>query len=550
MYNEVYAAMVIAGVATELAEPIWVNKEQEETSEEEAFGRKVTHLLTRPDYVVFVDEVGSNLSQEGDGAVGGERKIVGRGSVPRESASTNDTHFTVLGFTAATGQPIMCAVIVEGKTLKPEVVTGLDVFATKVGDESDPDFIANNTGDGKLYPYGPSCFFKGKEVPCMVCNTESGSITSELLVSFLNKMDDLELFPRQDGLKPFLLLDGHGSRLELPFLQYVNDEDHRWIVCIGVPYGTSYWQVGDSSEQNGSYKMALTKSKRELVIKKQRSCFKNPRVEPYEIVMIVHEAWKKSFGRVEFNREAIAARGWYPLTRNLLDHPEIAATKEKEAEQTAESTNSGRSNEATASTLNFGNGLANTLMIDILQNIDRDAVRQQIRSNQQEGRQALHTLAESKKLTAGLVFKSGRAWLGPEVLQEQMERKRKKDDKERETRDKQRMEQEKKKRAYEKACGEVANLEPSRWSVSQLRAMISYKKRKTDKWPQLKTRAQMLEVWETIKLRPVEEEQQQPPITRTDTTSDENAASAALLQLLQFDEADEDEEQEIEQVGV
>jgi hypothetical protein len=74
MYNEVYAAMVIAGVATELAEPIWVNKEQEETSEEEAFGRKVTHLLTRPDYVVFVDEVGSNLSQEGDGAVGGRGK--------------------------------------------------------------------------------------------------------------------------------------------------------------------------------------------------------------------------------------------------------------------------------------------------------------------------------------------------------------------------------------------------------------------------------------------------------------------------------------------
>ncbi len=112
-------------------------------------------------------------------------------------------------------------------------------------------------------------------------------------------------------------------------------------------------------------------------------------------------------------------------------------------------------------------------MIDILQNIDRDAVRQQIRSNQQEGRQALHTLAESKKLTAGLAFKSGRAWLGPEVLQEQMERKRKKDDKERETRDKQRMEQEKKKRAYEKARGEVANLEPSQWSVSQLRATIS-----------------------------------------------------------------------------
>ena len=57
----------------------------------------------------------------------------------------------------------------------------------------------------------------------------------------------------------------------------------------------------------------------------------------------------------------------------------------------------------------------------------------------------------------------------------------------------------------------------------------------------------MLEVWERIKLRPVEEEQPQPP---TQTDSDENVFSAALLQLLEFDQADEDEEQAIEQVGV
>jgi hypothetical protein len=235
MYDEVYEAMEKAGVARRLEETILVDKEQKETEQENVFGQRATHLLTRPDFVIFVDEVGSNVSQEGDGAVGGERKIVGRGSVPRESATTNDTHFTVLGFTAATGEPIMCAVIIEGKTMKPEVVTGLDVFATKIGNESDPDFITNNTGPGKIYPYGPSCLFRGKEVPCIVSNTDSGSITSELLVSFLKKMDELDLFPRTVGLKPFLLLDGHGSRLELPFLQYVNSPNHEWVVCIGVP---------------------------------------------------------------------------------------------------------------------------------------------------------------------------------------------------------------------------------------------------------------------------------------------------------------------------
>ena len=43
----------------------------------------------------------------------------------------------------------------------------------------------------------------------------------------------------------------------------------KWNACVGVPYGTSYWQVGDSSEQNGCFKMALTKYKRELLRRKE-----------------------------------------------------------------------------------------------------------------------------------------------------------------------------------------------------------------------------------------------------------------------------------------
>jgi hypothetical protein len=63
MYDKVYKRMELAGVAVKLPEPIWVNKQQEEVNEENAWGRKVAHLITRPDYIVFVDEVGSNVSQ-------------------------------------------------------------------------------------------------------------------------------------------------------------------------------------------------------------------------------------------------------------------------------------------------------------------------------------------------------------------------------------------------------------------------------------------------------------------------------------------------------
>ena len=62
MYEEVYDAMVKAGVAEKLAEPMWVDDKQQLTNEENAFGQKATHLMLRPDYIIFVDEVGCNTS--------------------------------------------------------------------------------------------------------------------------------------------------------------------------------------------------------------------------------------------------------------------------------------------------------------------------------------------------------------------------------------------------------------------------------------------------------------------------------------------------------
>ena len=81
-------------------------------------------------------------------------------------------------------------------------------------------------------------------------------------------LDSLDLFDRSTGLNPFLILDRHGSHFKLDILEYINKAEHKWNVNIGLPYGTSYWQVGDSTEQNGCFKMALTKEKKALVTKK------------------------------------------------------------------------------------------------------------------------------------------------------------------------------------------------------------------------------------------------------------------------------------------
>jgi len=56
------------------------------------------------------------------------------------SAATNDSHFMVLVFTAASGEPVMCTVVLEGMELKPEWVTGINIFAKQVELETDDNF--------------------------------------------------------------------------------------------------------------------------------------------------------------------------------------------------------------------------------------------------------------------------------------------------------------------------------------------------------------------------------------------------------------------------
>jgi hypothetical protein len=85
--------------------------------------------------------------------------------------------------------------------------------------------------------------------------------------------------------------------------------------------------VGDSLEQNGCFKMALTKCKQALVTAK------NDANLPYEInktdvVKLIKDSWKDSFARVETNKKAVLHRGWGPkeLNYNVLLYPEIASS--------------------------------------------------------------------------------------------------------------------------------------------------------------------------------------------------------------------------------
>ncbi len=68
------------------------------------------------------------------------------------AAATKDTNFTVLGFTATSGEPLLYAVIFAAKMMKNEWITGSDQFAVWIGDEENYEGYCS---DGKTYPFGP-----------------------------------------------------------------------------------------------------------------------------------------------------------------------------------------------------------------------------------------------------------------------------------------------------------------------------------------------------------------------------------------------------------
>ena len=100
--------------------------------------------------------------------------------------------------------------------------------------DNQQDFIENNvvehekasfkplTDEGKLFSGGPTCMFKGKVIPCFTHRSESGGVSSTILKELFETIDQLNLLPRSLGVISFSILDGHGSRLELPFLIYSN----------------------------------------------------------------------------------------------------------------------------------------------------------------------------------------------------------------------------------------------------------------------------------------------------------------------------------------
>ena len=120
----------------------------------------------------------------------------------------------------------MCAVIFASEILSPEERLGIDVFVScPIGDN---EVFGEEFYGGNYFPGGPKYIFRGIEIPCYITLSPKGSITSEILADILKFIDSPDLFLRNvGGPTPFILFNGHGSRLELPFLSYINNPSHK-----------------------------------------------------------------------------------------------------------------------------------------------------------------------------------------------------------------------------------------------------------------------------------------------------------------------------------
>ena len=108
--------------------------------------------------------------------------------------------------------------------------------------------------------------FRGVSVTALVTCSPKGAIASVILTVAFGCFDDLGVYKCTTTLTPFTLFDAHDSRFQVLFLWYINTPPHRWVFCIGLPNGTHKWQVGDYTEQNGSYKVERYRKKSKLVL--------------------------------------------------------------------------------------------------------------------------------------------------------------------------------------------------------------------------------------------------------------------------------------------
>ena len=178
-----------------------------------------------------------------------------------------------------------------------------------------------NIGSGKYHLGRPSCTYKGKTVPWLVGFSEGGGISGNSLTDVLRHLEDFKLYDNDKKTLLFLCCWLMGMLvIWYSFLKFICGENHKWTVVFGVTYETSLWQVGDSTYQNGTYKIHPVKAKHEIITHGIEHLIGDMELILTDIMPFINKAWVKPFAEVKSKRRSIAERGRFPYYRNILMH--------------------------------------------------------------------------------------------------------------------------------------------------------------------------------------------------------------------------------------
>ncbi len=209
-------------------------------------------------------------------------------------------------------------------------------------------------------------------------------------------------------------------------------------------------------------------------------------IEKTDIVPIVNFGWARSFARMRTNLTATAARGWNPLNRALLLHPEIAGTApqvqeqaENNLEEFPQSTTPTSAALFVPDDINTTDGNAGDTYDVLLRIAEKDEARKRRKEQQQRGELMVQQVEGIKRLTAGVLFHAHGVRIGETAFQRVKAQYQKKNDEQRNKEQKKKNElRERRKKAMELRA---LNRPEEEWTKPQLKAMCLYKKAPGDK---------------------------------------------------------------------
>ena len=279
-----------------------------------------------------------------------------------------------------------------------------------------------------------------------------------------------------------------------------------------------------------------------------------PELVATDIIPMVNYAWSQSFVRVEKNLKAITDRGWNPLNYALLTDKQIQATmtelesksfalmmksvatcnnlsiqeqtffRDSTTNTTTETISTLTNDPAIeinynskylqrnvvpstvtiASKLNFSTGRSAAVIESLLHDADLQKVREVNKKKADKGKDAKVKLEDAKKLTAMLNFNTIGCRVGDDSLKVRMKIAQKKKEEANHAQQKRDQKMNERKRNFDKVKSQIENnnVPTEKLSLSQLKILCSYKKRKGDITISKLKRDELLPLWLSWKDRP------------------------------------------------